>query len=250
MALDLPPDLVSALRAARRVVASTGAGVSAESGISTFRDAQTGLWAKYRPEDLATPQAFLRNPRMVWDWYEWRRSVVATVEPNPGHHALARIEAALGAAGTDFLLVTQNVDGLHAKAGSRNLVELHGNIRRTICFDRRHPAESWAATEESPPLCAECGSPLRPDVVWFGEALPPDALRRAQQAAAQCDLFLSIGTSTLVYPAAELPFIAGSNGATVVEINPDATPLSKLADFVLREKSGIALPAIADAMLS
>ncbi len=248
--LDLPPDLIAALRAARRIVASTGAGISAESGISTFRDAQTGLWAKYKPEDLATPQAFLRNPRRVWEWYEWRRSVVATVEPNPGHHALARIEAARGTAGADFLLVTQNVDGLHAKAGSRNLVELHGNIQRTICFDRRHAAASWAATEDPPPLCAECGSPLRPDVVWFGETLPPDALRRAQQAAAQCDLFLSIGTSTLVYPAAELPFVAGSNGATVVEINPDATPLSKLADFVLREKSGIALPAIADAMLA
>ena len=250
MALDLPPDLVSALRAARRVVASTGAGVSAESGISTFRDAQTGLWAKYRPEDLATPQAFLRNPRMVWEWYEWRRSVVATVEPNPGHHALARIEAARSAAGLDFLLVTQNVDGLHAKAGSRNLVELHGNIRRTICFDRRHPAGSWPATDDPPPLCAECGAMLRPDVVWFGETLPPAALRRAQQAAAECDLFLSIGTSTLVQPAAELPFIAGSNGATVVEINPDATPLSRLADFVLREKAGIALPALAEAMLA
>ncbi len=245
MSIDLPPDLIAALRAARRIVASTGAGISAESGISTFRDAQTGLWAKYRPEDLATPQAFLRNPRRVWEWYEWRRSVVATVEPNPGHHALARIEAAR----PDFLLVTQNVDGLHAKAGSRKLVELHGNIQRTICFDRRHPAESWAATDDPPPLCAECGAPLRPDVVWFGESLPPEALRRAQQAAAQCDLFLSIGTSTLVYPAAELPYIAGSNGATVVEINPDATPLSQRADYVLRENSGIALPAIAEAML-
>lgn len=249
MTLDLPHDLIAALRATKRIVASTGAGISAESGISTFRDAQTGLWSKYKPEDLATPQAFLRNPRMVWEWYEWRRSVVATVEPNPGHHALARIEAARGAAGADFLLVTQNVDGLHVKAGSRNLVELHGNIRRTICFDRRHPAESWAPTDEPPPRCAECGAMLRPDVVWFGETLPPMALRRAQQAAAECDMFLSIGTSTLVYPAAELPFIAGSNGATIVEINPDATPLSRQADFVLREKAGIALPAIADAML-
>ncbi len=243
--MDLDSNLVAALRAAKRIVASTGAGISAESGISTFRDAQTGLWAKYKPEDLATPQAFLRNPRMVWDWYEWRRSVVATVEPNAGHSALAAIEAGR----PDFLLVTQNVDGLHAKAGSRNLVELHGNIRRTICFDHHHPAESWAPTNDPPPRCRQCGSPLRPDVVWFGETLPAEALRRAQQAAAQCDLFLSIGTSTLVYPAAELPFIAGSNGACVVEVNPDTTPLSKLADFVLREKAGIALPAIAEAML-
>lgn len=242
---DPDPDLIAALRRARRIVASTGAGISAESGLSTFRDAQTGLWAKYKPEDLATPQAFQRNPRMVWEWYEWRRSIVATVEPNPGHAALARIETAR----PDFLLVTQNVDGLHAKAGSRNLVELHGNIRRSICFDQRHPAESWTRGEDIPPHCAQCGSLLRPDVVWFGETLPPDALRRAQQAAADCDLFLSIGTSTVVYPAAELPYIAGSNGATVVEINPDATPLSRLANFVVREKAGIALPAIAAAML-
>lgn len=243
--MDLDSNLTAALRTAKRIVASTGAGISAESGLSTFRDAQTGLWSKYKPEDLATPQAFQRNPRMVWEWYEWRRSIVAKVAPNPGHAALARIEAAR----PDFLLVTQNVDGLHAKAGSRKLVELHGNIRRTICFDQRHPAESWAPTDDPPPLCPRCGSHLRPDVVWFGETLPQEALKRAQQAAAQCDLFLNIGTSTTVYPAAELPFIAGSNGATVVEINPDATPLSKLADFVVQEKAGIALPAIADAML-
>jgi NAD-dependent deacetylase len=246
MAIDLPSALIDRLRAAKRIVALTGAGISAESGLSTFRDKQTGLWAKYRPEDLATPQAFQRNPRMVWEWYEWRRGFVAQAEPNPGHHALARIEATQ----PDFFLATQNVDGLHARAGSRNLVELHGNIRRTVCFDHRHPAESWDPVEEPPPRCRQCGAPLRPDVVWFGEALPEGALRRAQGAAAQCDLFLSIGTSTLVYPAAELPFIAGSNGATVVEINPDLTPLSKLADFVLREKAGIALPALAAAMIA
>ena len=245
MAIDLPSELIDRLRAAQRIVAFTGAGISAESGLSTFRDKQTGLWAKYRPEDLATPQAFQRNPRMVWEWYEWRRGVAAKAEPNPGHYALAQIEAAH----PGFFLATQNVDGLHARAGSRNLVELHGNIRRSICFNQRHVAESWAPTNDPPPRCAQCGSPLRPDVVWFGEALPPDALRRAQEAAASCDLFLSIGTSTLVYPAAELPYIAGSNGATVVEINPDETPLSKLADFVLREKAGVALPDIAAAML-
>lgn len=245
MAADLPQALIDRLRIAQRIVAFTGAGISAESGLSTFRDKQTGLWAKYRPEDLATPQAFQRSPRMVWEWYEWRRGFVGKAEPNPGHRALAQIEAAR----PGFLLATQNVDGLHARAGSRNLVELHGNIRRTICFDHRHPAESWDPVDEPPPRCARCGSLLRPDVVWFGETLPEDAIRRAQQAAAQCDLFLSIGTSTLVYPAAELPFIAGSNGATVIEINPDATPLSKLADFVLREKAGVALPAMAAAML-
>jgi NAD-dependent deacetylase len=246
MAVDLPSDLIARLRAARRIVAFTGAGISAESGISTFRDKQTGLWAKYRPEDLATPQAFERNPRMVWEWYEWRRGVVSQVEPNPGHYALAQIEAAH----PGFFLATQNVDGLHRRAGSKNLVELHGAIRRTICFDHAHPADSWAPTDEPPPRCALCGSLLRPDVVWFGEPLRGDALRRAQQAAMQCDLFLSIGTSTMVYPAAELPFIAGSNGATVIEINPDFTPLSKLANFVLREKAGTALPAIAAAMLN
>ena len=245
MAVDLSSSLIERLRAAQRIVAFTGAGISAESGLSTFRDTQTGLWAKYRPEDLATPQAFRRNPRMVWEWYEWRRGVAAKAEPNPGHYALAQIEAAR----PGFFLATQNVDGLHARAGSRTLVELHGNIRRTICFDHAHPAESWNPVDEPPPLCAQCGSLLRPDVVWFGEPLRGDALQRAQQAAAQCDLFLSIGTSTIVYPAAELPFIAGSNGATVIEINPDFTPLSKLAHFVLREKAGTALPAIAAAML-
>jgi len=245
MAIDLPRELIDRLRAAQRIVAFTGAGISAESGLSTFRDKQTGLWAKYRPEDLATPQAFQRNPRMVWEWYEWRRGVAANAEPNSGHHALAQIEAAR----PGFFLATQNVDGLHARAGSKNLVELHGNIRRTICFDHAHPAESWPPTDEPPPRCAACGSLLRPDVVWFGEPLRGDALARAQQAAVQCDLFLSIGTSTMVYPAAELPFVAGSSGATVVEINPDFTPLSKLADFVLREKAGTALPAIAAAML-
>jgi len=246
MAIDLPPELIDRLCAAQRIVAFTGAGISAESGLSTFRDKQTGLWAKYRPEDLATPQAFQRNPRMVWEWYEWRRGFVAKAEPNPGHHALAQIEAVR----PGFFLATQNVDGLHARAGSRNLVELHGNIRRTICFDHGHPAESWAPVDEPPPRCAQCGALLRPDVVWFGEALRGDALARAQEAAAQCDLFLSIGTSTMVYPAAELPFIAGSNNATVIEINPDFTPLSKLADFVLREKAGVALPMIAAAMLN
>jgi NAD-dependent deacetylase len=245
MAVDLPSELIDRLRSAKRIVAFTGAGISAESGLSTFRDTQTGLWAKYRPEDLATPQAFQRNPRMVWEWYEWRRGFVGKAEPNPGHHALAQIEAMR----PGFFLATQNVDGLHARAGSRNLVELHGNIRRTICFDHRHLAERWEPVEEPPPLCPLCGSLLRPDVVWFGEALPEEALRRAQEAAAQCELFLSIGTSTLVYPAAELPFIAGSNNATVIEINPDVTPLSKLASFVLREKAGTALPAIAKAML-
>jgi NAD-dependent protein deacetylase/lipoamidase len=246
MAIDLPSELIDRLRDAQRIVAFTGAGISAESGLSTFRDKQTGLWAKYRPEDLATPQAFRRNPRMVWEWYEWRRGFVATVEPNPGHHALAQIEAAR----PGFFLATQNVDGLHARAGSRNLVELHGNIRRTVCFDHRHLAESWEPVDEPPPRCARCGALLRPDVVWFGEALPGDALRRAQEAAAQCDLFLSIGTSTMVYPAAELPFIAGANGATVLEINPDATPLSRHADYVLREKAGVALPRIAEAILA
>lgn len=245
MAIDLPGALIDRLRVAKRIVAFTGAGISAESGLSTFRDKQNGLWAKYRPEDLATPDAFRRNPRMVWEWYEWRRGFVAKAEPNPGHHALARIEAAR----PGFLLATQNVDGLHERAGSRNLVELHGNISRTVCFDHRHPARSWEPVDEPPPRCARCGALLRPDVVWFGEALPEAALRRAREAAAHCDLFLSVGTSTLVHPAAELPFIAGANGATVIEINPDATPLSRLAGFVLREQAGQALPAIAAAML-
>ncbi len=241
--MTFPPSLLPRLRSARRVVAFTGAGISAESGVPTFRDAQTGLWAKFKPEELATPEAFRRNPKLVWDWYEWRRQCVHRVAPNPGHFALVDIERRI----QDFTLVTQNVDGLHQQAGSRRVIELHGNITRTKCFDENVVVEKWEPTDEVPPRCPRCGGPLRPDVVWFGEMLPPGAIEAAEQAAANCDLFFSVGTSTVVYPAAGLPFVALRAGGVVVEVNPDETPLTEQATHVLRGPSGQVLPALVKA---
>lgn len=222
----------------------TGAGISAESGIQTFRDAQTGLWSRFRPEDLATAEAFRRDPKLVWEWYAMRRERVGSARPNAGHRALAVLEARCAAKGVAFLLATQNVDGLHQAAGSRAMVELHGNIRRVKCFDRHHPVDTWPATDSVPPPCPECGSPLRPDVVWFDEMLPREALQGAIAAARSCDVFLCIGTSTLVQPAASLPFLARENGATVIEVNPGETTLSASAQIVLRGTAGETLPSL------
>jgi NAD-dependent deacetylase len=233
-----------ALAFARSIVVLTGAGISAESGIPTFRDAMSGLWAQYRPEDLATPEAFRRDPGMVWQWYAGRRERVAAVAPNAGHEALARLERRAAARGASFLLVTQNVDGLHAAAGSRSLVELHGNIRRVKCFDHGHPAPEWPSDTPGPPPCAACGSPLRPDVVWFGEALPHEALRDALEATARCDLFLSVGTSGLVEPAASLPYSALERGAAVIEVNPQPTPLARRAWAAFAGRAGEVLPRL------
>jgi NAD-dependent deacetylase len=225
------------------VAVLTGAGISAESGIPTFRDAMSGLWEKFRPEELATPEAFEANPQRVWDWYAWRRGIVAKALPNAGHRALVEIERRCRARGADFTLITQNVDGLHRAAGSDRVVELHGNVRRVKCFDRHHPVESWAEGGEVP-ACPRCGSLLRPDVVWFGEALPPGALAAAVAAARACDVFLCVGTSTVVEPAASLPFMAGDAGARVVEVNPQPTPLTRQANVSLRGAAGEILPLL------
>lgn len=238
--MDVPGALISQLREAKRVVVLTGAGVSAESGVPTFRDAQTGLWSNFKPEELATPRAFRRNPKLVWEWYAWRRQLLTKVEPNGAHRALAAAQDRF----ERFTLATQNVDGLHQRAGSRDVVELHGNISRTKCFDEDLVVESWNDDGEIPPRCPRCGGLLRPDVVWFEEALPEHSLKLAQARTADCDLFLSIGTSGLVYPAAELPYRALENGATVVEINPTATPLADKAHFVLTGKAGEILPEL------
>jgi NAD-dependent deacetylase len=236
--------LIETLHSAQYVVVLTGAGISAESGVPTFRDAQTGLWAKYSPEELATPQAFRRNPKLVWEWYAWRRELVAQAEPNPGHLALAELERRL----PKFTLITQNVDGLHQRASSRNVIELHGNIHRIKCFDEGRIIDSWPPTAEVPPRCPHCGGYLRPDVVWFGETLPPPALQAAFEAAQQGDLFFSIGTSGLVQPAASLPYEALRRGVTVVEINPDETSLTAGATYALRRPAGQILPAIVAAL--
>lgn len=248
MPTDLPASVVQALRQAPVVTVLTGAGISAESGVPTFRDAQTGLWARYRPEELATPQAFRRDPRLVWEWYQWRRELVGRAEPNPGHHALVALEARLNQTGRRFVLITQNVDGLHARAGSRALIELHGNIGRTKCFNCERPAEVWPADGPVPPRCPSCGGPLRPDVVWFNEALPRDALAAAVAAAQSCAVFLSVGTSGLVEPAASLPHEALRRQAVVVEVNLGETPLSRQATALLRGPAGELLPALVAAL--
>ncbi|HXG49146.1 MAG TPA: NAD-dependent deacylase [Methylomirabilota bacterium] len=236
----IPARLSASLACARSVTVLTGAGVSAESGVPTFRDAQAGLWAKFKPEDLATPTAFRRNPKLVWEWYAWRRERVAAVAPNPAHHALAAMQSHFAR----FTLITQNVDGLHQRAGSRDVIELHGNITRTKCFEEDTVVTEWPDTGDVPPKCPRCGGHLRPDVVWFEEMLPEQALADALAASRACDLFLSVGTSTVVYPAASLPFEALEAGATVVEINPQPTPLTARAHFVLQGAAGGVLPKL------
>lgn len=236
----IPPELIKTLRAAHSVVVLTGAGVSAESGIPTFRQAQTGLWQKYRPEDLASPEAFRRNPGLVWDWYTWRRGLVSSAQPNAGHYALVAMEHQV----SDFTLITQNVDDLHRRAGSRAIIELHGNILRTRCSKEGILVSEWNEAAESPPHCQKCGGLLRPDVVWFGEALPTEALTQAMHAAQQCQVFLAVGTSGLVYPAANLPRIALQAQAVLVEINPQRTELSSVVTYPLAGLSGSILPEL------
>lgn len=240
MSSPLPTGLVTALQTARHVAVLTGAGVSAESGIPTFRAAQSGLWAKYRPEELASPEAFRRNPRLVWEWYAMRRAAVLAAEPNPGHVALAQLEQLV----PHFTLITQNVDGLHARAGSSDPLELHGNITKVRCSVEGTLCPTWAEGDELPPPCPNCGAPLRPHVVWFGEQLPPATLQQAWTAAEQCDLFLSIGTSGLVEPAASLPRVAYSHGASVAVINLDVSTRSEARLFYLHARSGELLPQL------
>jgi len=215
----------------------TGAGISAESGVPTFRG-PGGLWKQHRPEDLATPEAFERNPELVREWYQYRRSLLEGIAPNAGHRALTALERYF----ETFTLITQNVDGLHALAGSSEVVELHGNIRRDRCHrcGRRQAASG-------PPECA-CGGPMRPDVIWFGELLPMEAVERAWRAAATAQLFLVIGTSALVYPAARIPYLAKEADAFVVEVNTATTPFSDEADLVLRGAAGHWLPLLVDAL--
>jgi NAD-dependent deacetylase len=242
--LDFPPALVSFLRQADRFAALTGAGVSQESGLRTFRDAQTGLWAQYKPTDLASPEAFARDPKLVWDWYAWRREAIKSARPNPGHYALVQMESRVAA----FTLITQNVDGLHRMAGSRNILELHGNLQRVRCAACGAFAETWGDDSEQVPRCEVCGGMLRPHVVWFGESLPRSELEAAVEAARGCDVFFSVGTSGIVQPAAALPFAAHNKGAVVVEVNLEPTPLTEKADFFLQGKSGEVLPELARAV--
>lgn len=235
-----PSGLVSALREAKRLAILTGAGVSQESGLPTFRDSLSGLWSQYRPEDLATPEAFERDPQLVWEWYGARRLKAGEVKPNPGHHALAEMERLV----PEFTLITQNVDGLHQRAGSRMVIELHGNITRVRCSACHFRPDRWDETAGEVPRCSRCGAKLRPDVVWFGEMLPPDALEKAMKAARRCQVFFSIGTSALVYPAASLPHVARQHGALVVEVNLEPTPLTPSAHYFVPGKAGEILPLL------
>lgn len=237
-------ELIRFLRKAERVAALTGAGVSQESGLRTFRDAQTGLWAQYKPTDLASPEAFERDPKLVWDWYAWRREAIKGVRPNPGHYALVDMARHT----PDFNLITQNVDGLHRMAGSPTVIELHGNLQRVKCSLCGQQAEDWDEADENVPQCESCGGMLRPDVVWFGESLPRSELEAAVEAARSCLVFFSIGTSGLVQPAASLAFAARNRGAVVVEINAEPTPLTERVDFAFHGKSGRILPELVQAV--
>ncbi len=235
--LELPPEYL------RRVVALTGAGISAESGVPTFRG-EGGLWKKHRPEELATPQAFGADPQLVWDWYIYRRNLIAATQPNPGHQALLELESLLGDA---FTLITQNVDGLHARAGSKNIIELHGNIFVNRCNEcHKRFSEDSLNFDQLPPECLSCGGAVRPGVVWFGEGLDSIAIEDAFSNSHQATLFLSIGTSAVVHPAASLPQIAKQNGAYLLEINPERTPLSSLADVVINGSSAKVLPPLVE----
>lgn len=245
----LNDELLEKLLKAPGVLVLTGAGMSAESGIPTFREAQTGLWSRYRPEELATPEAFREHPGRVWRWYEERRARVREALPHAGHGALVELAAILPA----VYIVTQNVDGLHQRAGSRDVIELHGNILSSKCSVSHRPISSkWLgdAEGEPPPSPYVRHAFARPDVVWFGETLPQAAFDRAMKIAGECAFCFSVGTTSLVQPAAGLPLVAARNGAALVEINPQETPLSPMADQCIRAPASKALAAIAEQLRS
>ena len=238
------------LDSARLVTVSSGAGMSKESNIPTFRDPVEGLWAEYDPQQLATPDAFRRDPDLVWSWYSFRRDLIMACQPNPGHYAVVELERLI----PQVVVLTQNIDGLHAAAGSTDVVELHGNIRRSKCFANCKGSPTLVDLDtitwdkEHAPLCPHCGAYVRPDVVWFNETLPSDALERAYRLAEQCDVILVVGTSGVVYPAASLPFIAKQNGANVIEVNPVASGITEVADVFLQGPAGEVLPQLVVAL--
>jgi NAD-dependent deacetylase len=232
--------LAERLRGARRVAALSGAGMSAESGLPTFRSSSGALWRNHDPMTLATPQAFARDPVLVWEWYQERLRAHRKAAPNPGHIALVEIARRV----PSFVMVTQNVDGLHADAGSRDVIELHGNLRRARCV-RCGQKVPTPLDGELPPHCA-CGGLLRPDVVWFGEDLPAGAFERAYEAAAEAEVFIVAGTSAVVYPAAGLVEVAKHAGAFVAEVNPEETAATALCDLSVRSPSGVFLPLVVE----
>lgn len=230
------------VRIARRIAVLTGAGMSAESGVPTFRDAQTGLWSRFDPMQLASPEGFRADPPLVWQWYASRRRAVAGAEPNPGHRVLADAERS----GRQLAVITQNVDGLHHRAGSKTVIELHGSIMRTICLAKcgYQEEEPVRLPPGEPPRCPRCGDWLRPGVVWFGEMLDPAQLEAAEDAAVNCNVMLVVGTSGLVYPAAGLPAVARRAGATVVIVNPAPSEIDDCAHLIIRGTAGESLPRL------
>jgi NAD-dependent deacetylase len=237
--MEVPESVIGASNPSKPVVVLTGAGISAESGVPTFRG-ENGLWKRYRAEDLATPSAFQADPKLVWEWYDWRRGIIGKAKPNPGHRAIAEMEGIF----PHFCLITQNVDGLHRRAGTTKVIEIHGNL-----WDLRCVAEGTVREDtrvplpEIPPLC-ECGALLRPHVVWFGESLDQGDLSRAYRLIEECNLLLVVGTSAVVQPVASFPLVAKQAGAFVIEVNMDPTPISSLVDVSLQGKAGEILPAL------
>ncbi len=242
----MPASLIASLRTASHIAVFTGAGVSAESGIATFRDSLTGLWERFDAASLATPEAFQADPALVWGWYEWRRMQVLQAQPNPAHQAIAELARHV----PRLTLITQNVDDLHERAGSPGVIHLHGSLHTPRCFRcGKAPATSLGTPDEpeggrrlEPPRCSACEGPLRPGVVWFGESLPVDALNAAYEAARDCDVLLSVGTSGVVYPAAEVPELAWRAGATVVHVNPQPQASHREREFALVGPAGEQLP--------
>lgn len=219
----------------------TGAGVSAESGIPTFRDAKTGYWEQFNPQELATQEAFTKDPQLVWNWYQWRRQLVADAKPNSAHKVITKIQQQL----PNVNVITQNVDGLHQASGSREVIEFHGNIRNNKCNICKYAEVNMDNLTEDIPECPHCKTLLRPAVVWFGEAIPARASAHSIKAVKECDVFFSVGTSSQVHPAAGLAQLARINKAMIIEINPNATPLSSSADYAIAEPAGSALEDLA-----
>lgn len=230
-----------AIARASKIIVFTGAGISKESGVPTFREAD-GLWEKFKAEDFATPQAFKKKPWEVWEWYRFRRRLAKEVKPNPGHYAVAKLETLHD----DFMVATQNIDNLHTRAGSRKVVELHGNIMHSYCLGCGHVVdESKEELQGDIPVCPKgCGGIMRPKVIWFGEQLDPDNLERSFQFASESDCCIVIGTSGLVFPAAQIPFLARRNDATIVEINPEPSQITQIADFFLQGPAGEIMPEL------
>ncbi len=246
MQRHLPHEVLVRLRHAQRVVILTGNGVAAESGVPTFKDAQTGEWASYPVTDLATAEGFLRNPRLVWEWYSHRRRLVAACQPTDTHYALVDLEQFF----PHFLLVTQSIDGLHWRAGSRDLLEMHGNMSRARCYECGAYAIGWDEEQHIPPLCPHDGGYLRPDIVWLGEGVPSQVVRQARDATRSSEVFLVVGASAEAQPTASLPLLAKRSGAYVIEINPHETALSLLVDKHVPEPPRTVLPWLAAYLLA